>query len=63
MENQHAEIVAVVTMKRENVVAGGATIFIVKDPQELQITALTLEKVLDATSHEIDADTLIVVAH
>lgn len=63
MENQHAEIVAVITIKPEKVQAGGAPVFIVKDNKELQTVAMTLEKVMDAATHEIDADTLVIIAH
>ncbi|WP_438312953.1 capping complex subunit for YIEGIA [Sporosarcina sp. FA9] len=62
MGNQHAEIVAVVTITPEKVQGGGAPVFIAKDHQELQVISLTLEKIMDAAAHEIDVDTLIIVA-
>ena len=62
MENQHAEIVAVITMKPEAIQGGGAPVFIVKDQKELQKISMTLEKIMDASAHEIDTDTLIIVA-
>lgn len=62
MENQHAEIVAVITMKPDTIEGGGAPVFIVKDNKELQKVSMTLEKIMDASAHEIDSDTLIIVA-
>ncbi|MBO0600219.1 hypothetical protein I2483_00970 [Sporosarcina sp. E16_3] len=62
MESQHAEIVAVITMKPEAITGGGAPVFIVKDQKELQKISMTLEKIMDASAHEIDTDTLIIVA-
>ncbi|WP_134683283.1 capping complex subunit for YIEGIA [Brevibacillus migulae] len=56
------KIVAVVTTQKE-AVAGGAPIFVVQSPKELQETAFTLEKILDAMVHELNANTLIVVRH
>jgi len=57
-----SQILAVITMKKENV-AGGAPIFIESDKERLQQTAFTLEKILDAMVHEISEDTLIIVRH
>ena len=62
MENQHAEIVAVITVKPETIQGGGAPVFIVKDQKELQKISMTLEKILDASTHEVNTDTLIIVA-
>ncbi len=63
MSAQHAMIVAIVTTKRELLQGGGAPVFIVDDHKELQQTALTLEKIMDAATHEVNASTLILVAH
>lgn len=60
---QHAVIVAVVTMKKEEVLSGGAPVFIVNTEEALQETAMILEKVLDASTHEVNVSTLILVAH
>jgi hypothetical protein len=62
LENQHAEIVAVITMKPETILGGGAPVFIVQDNKELQKTSLTIEKVMDASAHEINTDTIVIVA-
>lgn len=62
MENQHAEIVAVITMKPETILGGGAPVFIVKDNKELQKTSMTIEKIMDASAHEINTDTIVIVA-
>ncbi|PID14070.1 hypothetical protein CSV63_14275 [Sporosarcina sp. P34] len=62
MENQHAEIVAVITMKPETVQGGGAPVFVVVDEMELQETSMTIEKIMDASAHEINKETRIIVA-
>jgi hypothetical protein len=62
MEKQ-TKIIAIITTKPENVQAGGAPVFLAKDAAGLQKTSSTLEKTLDASAHEVDQDTLIIVAH
>lgn len=61
MDNS-TRIVAVVTTKGESLKGGGAPIFIVTNKEELQKISNTLEKTLDASAHEVDADTMIIVA-
>lgn len=63
MSKQHAEIVAIVTTKREMLSGGGSPVFIVNEDNELQQTAMTLEKIMDASTHEVNPSTLILVAH
>lgn len=60
---QHAAIVAVVTTNKAYTHGGGAPIFVANDFEELQNTAMTLEKILDAATHEVNDSTLILVAH
>ena len=62
MGNRHAEIVAVITVKPETIQAGGAPVFIVKDIKHLQKMSLTLEKIMDAAAHEIEEETIVIVA-
>ena len=62
MDNQHAEIVAVITMKPEVIQGGGAPVFIVQDKKHLQKVSLTLEKIMDAAAHEIEEETIVIVA-
>lgn len=62
LENQPAEIVAVITKKPEMLQGGGAPVFIVNDEKELQKISMTLEKIMDASAHEIDNNTLVIVA-
>lgn len=62
MEKQHAEIVAIVTMKPETIQGGGAPVFIVEDKKGLQKISLTLEKIMDAAAQEIEEETIIIVA-
>lgn len=56
------QIMAVVTMDK-NKVGGGAPIFIVQDEEEQQKVAFSLEKILDASAHDLQNGTLIVVKH
>ncbi|MFJ7935951.1 capping complex subunit for YIEGIA [Sporosarcina sp. NPDC096371] len=62
MGNQHAEIVAVVTMKPETIQGGGVPVFIAENKKHLQKTSLLLEKIMDAAAHEIEEETIIIVA-
>ena len=55
-------IVAVITTKPENMAGGGAPLFIVENPEALQTTSMTLEKIMDAAAHEINKETIIIVA-
>ncbi|MGC5324538.1 capping complex subunit for YIEGIA [Brevibacillus sp. SYSU BS000544] len=55
-------ILAVITTKREQI-GGGAPIFIMNTEEEVQKTAFTLEKILDAMVHKVTDDTLIIVRH
>ncbi|WP_156890528.1 capping complex subunit for YIEGIA [Sporosarcina ureae] len=61
MENQLAAIAAVITTKPETIQGGGAPVFVVTDQKELQKTSMTLEKIMDASAHEIDMNTIIIV--
>lgn len=62
MGNQHAEIVAVITMKPEAIQGGGAPVFIAENKKHLQKMSLTLEKIMDAAAQEIEEETIIIVA-
>lgn len=62
MSSQIGQILAVITLSKENI-AGGAPIFVEPTKEKLQQTALTLEKILDAMVHELSEETLIIVRH
>jgi len=55
-----AKIRAVVTMTREHQ-GGGAPIFLVHTDEQLQQTAFLLEKILDASAHDLKNGTYILV--
>jgi hypothetical protein len=55
-----AEIVAVVSLFSETV-GGGAPIFIAPSEQALQETAFLLEKILDASAHDLKNGSIILV--
>ncbi|MFE5317155.1 hypothetical protein ACFQ88_00465 [Paenibacillus sp. NPDC056579] len=56
------KIMAIVTANRDQV-AGGAPIFIVHNAEEQQKVAFKLEKILDASAHDLENGTLILVDH
>lgn len=60
---EHAKILAIVTTNFEGIKGGGIPVFIKKTDDELQVIAKNLEKILDASAHEIDATTMLIVAH
>ena len=62
MNEQHSTIVAVITTNPGNIKGGGAPIFITADQESLQKVSMTLEKIMDASAHEINKDTIIIVA-
>jgi hypothetical protein len=55
-------ILAIISIDREKI-AGGAPIFIVDSLEEQQATAFKLEKILDATAHDLQNGTMIIVKH
>lgn len=61
--DKSTSIIAVITTKGESLKGGGVPIFIVKNKASLQEISSTLEKTLDASAHEVDAETMIIVAH
>lgn len=62
MCEQHAAIVAVITTKEVMIKSGGAPVFIVESEEALQHISLTLEKIMDASAHEVTKDTMVIVA-
>lgn len=56
------KIMAVVTNDKSKV-AGGAPIFITENVEEQQKIAFSLEKILDASAHDLQNGTLIIVKH
>jgi len=57
-----AKIEAVVSTQKNNV-DGGAPIFIVPNEQQLQEMAFLLEKILDASAHDLKNGVFILVDH
>lgn len=55
-------ILAVITTTKERV-AGGAPIFFADTEEELQFLAFNLEKIMDATAHELTPSIFIMVRH
>ena len=60
---QPTKIIAIISTKQETIKAGGAPVFITQDRESLQKISTTLEKTLDASAHEVDPNTMILVAH
>lgn len=57
-----AKIMAIVAMDKE-MVDGGAPIFVAADVHEQQQLAFSLEKMLDATAHDLRNGIMILVDH
>ncbi|MBH5317976.1 hypothetical protein I6N90_09180 [Paenibacillus sp. GSMTC-2017] len=57
-----AEIVAIVSLHSDQV-AGGAPIFFVSDETKLEETSFLLEKIMDASAHDLKNGTIILVDH
>jgi hypothetical protein len=57
-----SSILAVISTQREQI-AGGAPIFYVNSTEEQQNVAFKLEKILDATAHDLQNGTMILVKH
>ncbi|MBW7473465.1 hypothetical protein K0T92_01750 [Paenibacillus oenotherae] len=55
-----AKIVAIVTIKGD-AVGGGAPIFVEPDKERRETTAFLLEKILDASAHDLKNGTFILV--
>lgn len=60
---QSTQIIAIITTKQDAVKAVGAPVFITPNRESLQNVSSTLEKNLDASAHEVDEDTMIIVLH
>lgn len=58
-----ADIVAVVTMNRDSIVGGGAPVFVMENEKGLQEMAFLLEKIIDASAHDLKNGTIILVDH
>ena len=58
-----ARIVAVVTLDDNDVQSGGAPTFIVGSREEQEKIAFTLEKIMDATVHDLGTGSFVLVDH
>ncbi|HBI03796.1 MAG TPA: hypothetical protein DDY49_07195 [Paenibacillaceae bacterium] len=61
--NQPTKIMAIITTKQEKIKGGGVPVFVVEHRESLQNISAILERTLDASAHEVDVDTMIIVAH
>lgn len=57
-----SKILAVITTNKDHV-AGGAPIFVASSEEEKEQTAFMLEKILDASVHDLKNGSMIVVEH
>ena len=60
---QPTKIIAIISTQDETIKAGGAPVFVTRDRETLQKVSTTLSRTLDASVHEVDANTMILVAH
>jgi hypothetical protein len=58
-----SNIMAIVTTDEKKVHGGGAPTFYAGEAEEMQKTAFTLEKILDATAHDLKNGVIILVNH
>jgi cell wall assembly regulator SMI1 len=58
-----AKIVAVVTVNPEHVSGGGAPIFIARDQEEREKVAFSLEKMMDASAHDLVNGAIVLIDH
>ena len=56
-------ILAVITMDREKVSAGGAPIFFASDKEEQEKVAVTLARVTEGVIHDLENGVFILVKH
>lgn len=56
-------ILAIVTIDRELVIPGGASVFIADNKDKQQRLAFLLEKILDGIAHDLENGTIIIVRH
>lgn len=63
MMEQPTQMIAIVTTNPDSITGGGVPIFMAKNSELLQETSLSLEKILDASAHEVDEQTMILVTH
>lgn len=61
-EENKAKIAAIVTQNQNVILGGGAPVFLVHDKEELQKISSSLGKILDSAAHEINDQTIIIVA-
>lgn len=61
METQPS-IVAVITTNPDKMTGGGAPVFTAASKEELQSMSFSLEKIMDASAHELNEETMIIVA-
>lgn len=58
-----SNILAIVTTSDKKVHGGGAPTFYAEHEQAMQQVAFTLEKILDATAHDLKNGVIIIVNH
>jgi len=63
MDTNQKGILAVVALSADRVAGGGAPVFLEHSAEGVQNTAFLLEKILDATAHDLGNGTIILVAH
>ncbi|MDY0408356.1 hypothetical protein ACFFIS_00865 [Virgibacillus soli] len=58
-----AKILAIVTTAHQGINNGGVPTFNVNNKEEFEEISLKLEKILNATAHLLDGETMIIVEH
>lgn len=60
---QPTTLMAIVTTNQNAIKGGGVPVFMASDRDSMQRISNTLQKTLDAAAHEVEPDTMIIVAH
>ncbi len=62
LNDQKASIIAIVTTAEKYIKGGGAPIFIVDNEEQLEEVSKDLEKIMDAAAHQLNPNTMLLVA-
>lgn len=61
-QSPQTSIIAIVTTNKEMIGGGGVPVFITSE-NSFQEVSMRLSKIMDASTHEIDAEIMIIVKH
>lgn len=62
-QSSQTQIIAIISTTPQTIQAGSGPVFTTDNQEELENVSSSLEKILDASAHKIDSNTIIIVAH